>query len=90
MAISINAIWLRIRKHEGETFHTKRGLPFTYEVAHDTLKHTRTEMPIAKEAFAIVLQHVPLEGPGSVPNQVMGPSYVWAILHDCRIRMNDY
>ena len=90
MTVSINTVWLRIRKHEGETFRTKRGLPFTYEVAHNTLKHTRTEMPIAKEAFAIVLQHVPLDGPGDVPKHVMGPSYVWAILHDRRIRLDDY
>ena len=90
MAVAIDAIWHRIREHGGETFHTKRGLPFTYDATHDALKHTRTEMPVAKEAFAIVLAHVPLDGPGDVPRHVMGPSYVWAILHDHRIRSDDY
>lgn len=26
------SVWDRIRAHAGETFHTKTGLPFTYEV----------------------------------------------------------
>jgi hypothetical protein len=35
-------------------------------------------------------RHVPLEGPGELAGLVRGQSYIWAILHDTRIRKKDW
>lgn len=42
MSVTIGAVWHRILLHEGSTFHTKTGLPFTYNVRGDALETART------------------------------------------------
>ena len=32
MTKTIEAIWLLLQQHQGETFHTAKGLPFTYTI----------------------------------------------------------
>jgi hypothetical protein len=87
---SIDEVWSRIRKVAGEAFETKRGEPFTYEVSGDIFHPSRTPHNIAKTEFAKALALVPFNGPGVINWTVRGPSYVWAVLHDKRIRQDDW
>ena len=32
MTKTIEATWLLLQQHQGETFHTAKGLPFTYTI----------------------------------------------------------
>lgn len=78
-------IWNRIVAHAGETFHTKKGLEFTYEIREDKFYPSRTNYVIAKSDFETAYTHVPIDGPGIINSIVRGPSYIWAVLHDQRI-----
>lgn len=90
MIPSIDEVWRRIEAHEGETFHTKAGLPLTYAVTGRTLTTNRAEQGLGFSDFATALELVPFDGPGDVTWDVRGPAYVWAILHDPRIRQSDW
>jgi hypothetical protein len=89
-ATSFPVVWARIAAHAGERFSTKTGRPFTYSIERDALITDRTEHPLAKSNFAQALKEVPIDGPGKIAMAVRGPAYVWAILHDCRIRGSDW
>lgn len=82
-----NEIWERIKSHEGEAFHTKNGLEFTYEIQGNAFCCSRTVYAIAKADFDKGYAHVPLDGPGEINRLVRGPAYVWAVLHDPRISL---
>ncbi len=87
---SIEEVWNLLRTLEGEEFHTKTGKPFTFSVSGDVLRVSRTEYNLSKGNFAKGLAIVPIEGPGTVQSLVRGPSYVWAILHDARVRKSEW
>lgn len=78
--------WTTIKTLQGERFATKRELPFTYSVAGDALTTTRTDYPLGRAEFEKAYRLVPCKGPGEFNNDVRGPAYVWAILHDERVR----
>ncbi len=82
----IDEVWERIKKHEGDKFHTKTYKPFTYKIRGDMFYPSRTHWQVPKADFGKALELVPFDGPGVVNNLVQGPSYVWAVLHDRRIR----
>lgn len=82
---SFDNVWRRIRAHEGEKFYTVRQREFTYSIEKDRLIPSRTVYWIAKSNFKKAYRMVPIDGPGKISNDVRGPSYVWAILHDKRI-----
>ena len=83
-------IWSRIDGLEGQIFHTKTGLEFTYIIAEGVLKPSRTDYKIGRADFETAYKKVPLGGPGEINQIVRGPSYVWAILHDQRISNGDW
>ena len=83
---SFPAVWARIAAHAGQRFSTKTGRPFVYAIERDALVTDRTDYPLAKGNFAEALKQVPFDGPGRIAQTVRGPAYVWAILHDSRIR----
>ena len=87
---SFEEVWERIKQHAGETFYTKRGLPFTYEVRGDVFLPSRTGYAIAKTDFRKAYERVPFEGPGEINYLVRGPAYIWAVLHDRRISKGDW
>jgi hypothetical protein len=87
---SIDEVWRRIKALEGNTFETKTGLPFTFKLAGDVFHPSRTQYNIAKSDFGKALDLVPFEGPGIVNRLVRGPTYVWAVLHDRRVRRQDW
>ena len=41
MTKTIEATWLLLQQHQGETFHTAKGLPFTYT----TVSYTHLTLP---------------------------------------------
>ena len=88
--LTINAIWLRLRLHEGSTFRTKTGPEFTYEINDAFMVTSKSPYRLPKSDFALALEMVPFHGPGDLRNKVRGTSYVWAVLHDPRIRLDDY
>ncbi len=86
----LNVVWERIKQQEGEDFHTKTGKPFTFEIAGDVFRPSRTFYNISKADFGKVLELAPFDGPGMVNDLVRGPSYIWAVLHDPRVRQQDW
>lgn len=87
---SIDDVWRRIEAAQGEEFTTKTGKPFTYEVSGNTFYPGRTDYAIGKKDFETVLELVPVDGPGKISRLVRGPAYVWAVMHDRRIRGKDW
>lgn len=90
--VTIEKVWARIVAHEGEEFHMKReGETFTYKIKGNGFFPSRTNYDqISESDFEKALELVPFDGPGVVNRLVRGPSYVWAVLHDPRIRLQDY
>jgi hypothetical protein len=84
------AVWARIESHAGQRFSTKTGRPFKYSIERDALVTDSTDYPLSKGNFAEALKQVPFDGPGRIAQTVRGPAYVWAILHDSRIRGKDW
>ena len=78
-------IWSRIIEHAGETFFTKTGLKFTYEIVGNRFRARRSNYRIAKNDFEKAYRLIPITGPGEISEIVRGPSYVWGVLHDKRI-----
>lgn len=87
---SVDDLWSRLKSFEGHHFETKTGKPFTYEISGEVFHPSRTEYNISKAEFGKALARVPFEGPGVINRTVRGPSYVWAVLHDRRIRKQDW
>ncbi len=83
-------VWSRIVTNAGETFFTKRGLDFTYEVSGEGFLPSRTSYRIPKTDFEKAYRMVPFEGPGVVNDIVRGPAYVWSGLHDPRISRGEW
>lgn len=87
---SIEQVWSRIKSHEGSTFTTRTDLEFTYSVDGDYLTPSRAKQRIPKLNFETALELAPLHGPGEISDVVRGSAYVWAVLHDPRIRQGDW
>ena len=83
-------VWSRILALEGEEFQTITGLNFTYRIRGNSLIPSRTNYSLHKSDFDRAYQLVPLKGPGIINNLVRGPAYIWAILHDYRISLDDW
>ncbi len=86
--ISIDEIWNRIKSHEGEIFCQIRGKKFIYSVIGSALIPEGINQNIPRAHFKKALVLLPLEN--TVPVQhLRGPSYIYAILMDKRIRRYD-
>ena len=90
--VDIEEVWARIVEHEGEEFPMKRGAILTYEIQGNVFfpSHTDYPIPIPKSNFEKMLELVPFDGPGVVNQSIRGSSYIWVVLHDPRIRLQDY
>jgi hypothetical protein len=89
VAPDIATVWARIQKWQGQTFTQKRGGQFTYRATASHLTPDRTNRLLPKSDFAKALRLVPLSGPGQI-QQLQGPSYIYAVLMDRRVRLNDW
>jgi len=83
-------IWDRILSYEGTKFHLINGEAFTYEITGNILHPSRTKWNIPKSHIMRSYNIVPFSGPGVISKEIMGPSYVWAILHDVRISLGEW
>ena len=88
--LSVDVVWRRIKAMEGKNFETKTGKPFTFEISGNVFHPSRTTYNISKVDFQKALDRVPIDGPGAINNLVRGPAYIWAVLHDHRIRRQDW
>ncbi len=86
----IEVVWERIIAHQGQLFHQLKGQAFTYQVNGNALTPSTAKAKIYKSQFAKALGAVPFEKVSDVPAGVFGPSYVYAILMDPRIRQDDW
>lgn len=89
MKADMDAVWGRIEAQAGEAFTQVLGARFTYRVAGGYVVPDRTVQQIPRSHFARALELVPLSGPGEVQN-LRGPSYIFAILMDPRIRAGEW
>jgi len=84
-------MWNKIKCHEGETFHTVSGLPFTYKVVDD---NTIIPYRNGKPMWRITLENIEkaltmLDAPKADFNKtILAPSYTRALLLDLRINDN--
>ena len=86
--VGFDEVWRRIEAHAGETFRQKRGGEFIYEVRSGTVWPDRTNRALSRSQFAQAFEDVPLTS--TVPlKHLQGPSYLYAILMDQRIRGAD-
>jgi hypothetical protein len=87
---SLDDVWHRLTLLQGQEFRTKTGLPFTFTVSGEVFHPSRTKYNISKTEFGKALARVPLDGPGKINEIVRGPAYIWGVLHDNRVRKNDW
>jgi hypothetical protein len=86
---SFTEVWNRIERHAGETFHQMRGGEFTYVIRSGSLVPDRTNRQIPRSNFEKAFESVPLRD--TTPLQsLQGPSYIFAVLMDARIRNSDW
>lgn len=87
--VNIEVIWSRIKSNVGKPFYQIRGNEFTYDIPGNYVSPNITSQNIPKSHFAEALKYVPLKN--TVPVQhLRGPSYIYAILMDQRIRLSDW
>jgi len=86
---SIDIVWSRIKAHEDETFHQIRGRAFHYSVIGSRLIPNTTNRNLPKSDFEKALNFLPLINIVPLQN-LQGPSYLYAILMDKRIRGTDW
>ena len=80
-------IWQTIASLQGETFYTVKGKPFTYKVVGNNLYPTHIYSSVRKKDFkkAFDLDHI--KDPAQLADEhVFGPTYVYAILTDKRVK----
>jgi hypothetical protein len=81
--------WGLVVSVQGERFETKTGKPFTYEVRGNIVNLVdpgRRKYNLSRLDFERVVDIGPLDGPGPIVDLVRGSAYIWAILHDPRVR----
>ena len=81
-------IWEKIVLHQGKAFRTVRGKEFTYKVVdNDVYPMHIISGHATKEGFRKAFYIDNIQGPGQLSAEgIMGPSYVYAILTDSRIK----
>ena len=83
------AVWLDIKKHQGEQFHTSRGLPFTYEVEGNGIwffrNRKRVNRKLTRAQAEIAISRCPLKSTTEIKD-LMDYPYLFAVLMDRRIR----
>jgi hypothetical protein len=83
--MSFEQVWGAIERHAGETFQQIRGGTFTYTVNGGSVVPDRTNRQLPKEHFRKALALAPFRSTSALQH-LQGPSYLYAILMDRRIR----
>ena len=85
MTKTIEATWLLLQQHQGETFHTAKGLPFTYTMHGGELFVNRRRKSITVSTVRRALEKITLlEAAGEViagPKKIgcYGASYLYPV-----------
>lgn len=87
--IRFSAVWEKIEAHAGDSFRQIRGGEFKYSIQSGHVVPDRTNHQLARSQFEKAFGLVPLENTTSVQH-LRGPSYLYAILMDSRIRGQDW
>jgi hypothetical protein len=87
--ISFDQVWQRIDAHAGERFEQIRGGEFTYEVRGGSVRPDRTNRALSRSQFEQAYALMPVENTAAL-QRLQGPSYLYAILMDRRIREHDW
>ena len=87
--IPFDIIWSRIKDNERQEFKQIRGAKFSYSVHSSYIRPNRTNQNIPKSHFEQASKLLPLKNTVLVQH-LRGPSYIYSILMDKRIRMNDW
>ena len=82
-------VWRRIIAHATEEFRQVRGGVFTYLVDGNVVIPDRTDYQFARSEFIKAYERMPVSGPGALQD-LRGPSYLFAILMDDRIRRDQW
>lgn len=81
--IHMDNLWDIITSRQGETFYTKKKLPFSYTVKGGEMFTDRRERSITRSTFETAFRRL-LESPATVTGpkslNVYGAPYVWAVL----------
>lgn len=86
--ISIDTIWARIVANEGQTFRQIRGKEYTYEVVGSSIIPEGINQNLPQSQFEKAIEYLPLESTSEIQH-LRGPSYLFSILMDARIRRQD-
>jgi hypothetical protein len=84
---SIKAVWRQVVQHAGETFHTVRGLPFTYRIDGNGFwieREGREIHRLTRAELEVACERRPLPSTTALQD-LHGPSYLFALLNDSRI-----
>lgn len=85
MTKTIEAIWQLLQQHQGEIFHTAKGLPFTYSIRGGELFVNRRRKSITVSTVRRALEKITqLEAAGEVitsPKKIgcYGASYLYPV-----------
>lgn len=82
-----DVIWSNILKYEGEIFKQIRGKEFTYTISGKAIIPSTTNRIITMAQFKSAFEFVPLKNTKEIQH-LQGPSYLYAILMDSRIRVD--
>ena len=82
-------VWRRITALEGETFVQIRGGTFSFRVVRQGLDLDRTNQTLTRSQVKQAYELTPLESTVQVQH-LRGPSYLYAILMDLRVRQSDW
>lgn len=82
-------VWSRIEKFQGEQFHTRRGLPLTFEVEGNGIwffrEGERINRKLTRAQVEVAISRCPLKSTTEIKD-LMDYPYLFALLMDRRIR----
>jgi hypothetical protein len=87
--VGFSEVWERVESNAGHVFRLIRGGEFVYAVRGGCLIPDRTDRLIPRSHFEKAFERVPLTNTVCLQS-LQGPSYVFAVLMDSRIRASDW
>ena len=84
--MNIINVWKNIKKYSGEEFYTKTGIPYSYTVkgSQVMLQNTNRNIPYSDFEKAVNLSNISISKLNELG--VQGPSYIYGIITDERIK----
>lgn len=82
-------VWARIVAHQGERFRQIRGKEFTYRIVGQGAQLSTTNQTLPKSVIGKALQRMPVRSTTALQD-LRGPSYLYAILMDPRVRQAEW